>query len=366
MTLCSAYLSDDRPGPGRLSEVPLEVLSWGPAELVLPEATVRDERGGALLDGGLVVDPSGGGGPLGDAEQDRAARAFGLVNVAFHTQRALRTVSGLLGRPLPHLVVRIGMHDAPRRWGGGHYRLTARSYDPGEPGAVRDTGEIHLGGGSGYLPTATGDTYFAAPSHNRAIVYHEIGHHLCRYTADFRLNTLRPRHEQTNKKIAADEGTADLLTAILLGTPDIYGWHRAGVPAWDQRRRQLDSRWTMAHFRGGRKDPHDDGTVWASAGWTARRRVAEAGHAPARFDRMLLRGLALAGAEATESGAELTEEALRARRHLGALLAAMLRTDPELTDPVLAGMAEHGIALGATNAQLREAARAHLRVAVGG
>src|SRR5882757_4472808 len=158
MTLCSAYLPDDRPGPGRLSEVPLEVLASGPAELVLPEATVRDERGGGLLDGGLVVDPAAGGGPLGDADSDRAARAFGLVNVAFHTQRALRAVAGLLGRPLPHLVVRIGMHDAPRRWGGGHYRLSARSYEPGEPDAVGEAGEVHLGGGSSFLPTASGDT----------------------------------------------------------------------------------------------------------------------------------------------------------------------------------------------------------------
>jgi hypothetical protein len=188
---------------------------------------------------------------------------------------------------------------------------------------------------------------------------------VCRHTADFRLNALRPPHVQTNKKIAADEGTADLLTAILLGTPDIYGWHRAAVPAWDQRRRHLDPRWTMAHFRGGRTDPHADGTVWASAGWTARRRVAEAGHEPARFDRMLLRGLALAGAEATAAEAEPTEEALRRRRHFGALLGAMLRTEPELADPVLAGMAEHGIVLGATNAQLREAARARLLAAVG-
>ncbi|MDT7697586.1 MAG: hypothetical protein QOI75_6956, partial [Pseudonocardiales bacterium] len=98
MTLCSAYLPDRRTGPGRLSEVPLEVLAVGPAELVLPEATIRDERGGVLLDRGLVVDPSNGGGPLGDGDRDRAARAFGLVNVAFHTQRALRAVTELLGR----------------------------------------------------------------------------------------------------------------------------------------------------------------------------------------------------------------------------------------------------------------------------
>jgi hypothetical protein len=48
------------------------------------------------------------------------------------------------------------------------------------------------------------------------------------------------------------------------------------------------------------------------------------------------------------------------------LLEAMLRADPGLRGPVLVGMAEHGIAPGSTNAELREAARAHLLVAVGG
>jgi len=377
MTLCSAYLPDRRTGPGRLSEVPLEVLAVGPAELVLPEATIRDERGGVLLDRGLVVDPSNGGGPLGDGDQDRAARAFGLVNVAFHTQRALRAVTELLGRPMPHLVVRIGMHDGVRRWGGGHYRVPARSSDPVETVAVRPTGEVHLGGGSGFAAADGGGTYFAAPSHNLAIIYHEIGHHICRHTADFRLNRLRPAHAQTNKKVAIDEGTSDLLTAILLNTADIYGWHRGSVPDWDLRRRQLDPRWTMAHFRGGRSDPHAGGTIWASAGWTARERVAEAGYDPARFDRMLLRGLSLSAAEAgvglgvsarigVQPDAEVTEQTLRRRRHFGVLLEAMLRADPGLAGPVLAGMAEHGIAPGSTNAELREVARGRQLVAVGG
>jgi hypothetical protein len=377
MTLCSAYLPDDRPGPGRLSEVPLEVLAAGPAELVLPEATIRDERGGDLLDRGLLSDPSGGGGPLSSAERDRAARAFGLVNVAFHTQRALRLVTGLLGRPLPHLVVRIGMHDDGRRWGGGHYRLPARTYDTVEPTDVHAHGEVHLGGGNGFLPAGNGETYFAAPSHNLAIIYHEIGHHVCRHTADFRLNRQRWSHAQTNKKVAVDEGTCDLLTAVLLDSSDIYCWHRGSVPTWDRRRRLLDGRWTMTNFRGGRSDPHADGTIWASACWTARERVAEAGYDRSRFDRMLLRGLSLSAVEAgvglgvsartgVRPDTDVTEQTLRRRRHFGALLEAMLRADPGLAGPVLVGMAEHGIAPGSTNAELREAARAHLLVAVGG
>jgi hypothetical protein len=86
MITVSAYLPDAATGPGRLAEVPLDVLSRGPAELVLPEATVRDERGVPLLDSAdqadLVADPSGGGGPLSGAEADRRARGFGLTNAA--------------------------------------------------------------------------------------------------------------------------------------------------------------------------------------------------------------------------------------------------------------------------------------------
>jgi hypothetical protein len=365
-----AYLPDHRRGPGRLSTVPLEVVSRAAAELVLPEATVRDERELALIDpredGELLADPAKGGGPLAGHEQDRRARLFGLTNVAFHTQHMLRTVAELLGHPLPHLLVRIGMHERRRRWGGGHYRVAARSYDPPEPGQARATGEVHLGGGNSFIPVAPdGEVYFAAPAHNLAIIYHEIGHHVVRHTADFRSNHLRPPHAQTNKKIPLDEGTSDLLAAIMLDTPDIYGWHRAAVPTWDRRRRALAPRWTMAGYEGGFSDPHADGTIWASACWTAREHVAAAGHDRVRFDRMLLHGLELSfqthSANHLKSQADpdpteqRTKPALTQRRYLAGLLEAMLRADPDLTDPVLAGMAAHGIHPGATNYQLRDA-----------
>jgi len=366
----SAYLPEHRRGPGRLSTVPLEVVSRGPAELVLPEATVRDERELALLDPReeceLLAEPAEGGGPLAGHEQDRRARLFGLTNVAFHTQHMLRTVAELLGHPLPHLLVRIGMHERPRHWGGGHYRVAARSYDPPEPGPALVTGEVHLGGGSRFIPVGpAGEGYFAAPAHNLAIIYHEIGHHVVRHTADFRSNHLRPPHAQTNKKIPLDEGTSDLLAAIMLDTPDIYGWHRAAIPTLDRRRRALGLRWTMAGYEGGFSDPHADGTIWASACWTAREHVAAAGYDRVRFDRMLLRGLELS--LKTHSANRLTSQAdtgpteqrtklaLTQHRSLAGLLEAMLRADPDLTDLVLAGMAAHGIHPGATNYQLRDA-----------
>jgi hypothetical protein len=86
MTRAAVCLPDRRWGPGRLSEVEPEEVERGPAELVLPEATVRDERGGELFEqtgldqAGLVFDPAAGGGPLAGAALKRQARAFGVVN----------------------------------------------------------------------------------------------------------------------------------------------------------------------------------------------------------------------------------------------------------------------------------------------
>jgi hypothetical protein len=362
--VCAAgvYVPDGRGGPGVYREVELEVVAVRAAGLVLPEVTVVDERGGELFDGGsLVCDPGGGGGPLAGAVAARSARAFGVVNTAFHVQRALRWWGRVLGRGLPPLVVRIGMHDQARRWGGGHYRLPGGGAQA-DPDAVTPTGEVHLGSGAGFVSVPEtgrggGGRYFHAPAHNPAIIYHEVGHHVCRHTADFRLNRLRPPWRQTNKKTALDEGTADVLTAVLLDTPDIYGWHRNAVPLTEQRRRRLDPRWTMAHFHGGPgRDPHADGTVWASACWSARQRIIDTGTDPARFDTLLLRGLDLAGHD--NSGGR-NEDALRQRRHFSRLLSAMTQADPDLAPLVHAAMADHGIHPGLSNHDLSHNARTH-------
>jgi len=358
MTRAVVYLPENAPAPGRLAEVQLEVRERRHDYLRLADVSVVDEGGDAMPEtGDLAFDPAGGGGPMAGWQAQREARAFGMVNAAFHAQRALGFAQTALGRSLPHLLIRIGMHQQHGCWGGGHYRLPAANYSElAEEGPIRATGEIHLGSGKRYLPSPA-PRYFHMPAHNAAIVCHEVGHHVCRHTADFRLNGFLPSPAQTNRKIALDEGTADYMTAVLLDNADIYGWHRSGVPEWRIHRRRLSARWTMAGFRGGKHaDPHRDGTIWASALWSARHAVRASGIPPGRFDAMVLHGLDRIGS--TELAAGRTNEALRERRYFSRLLEAMLAVDPGLEPVASKAMCAHGISLGASNAALRDSAKA--------
>ena len=203
---------------------------------------------------------------------DAGARAFALTNVAWCARRLLDRVEGELGCILPPLRILVGSHQpGTRRWGGGHYRLPAASYSElPEDSSVDPTGEVHLGSGRTYVEH-DGAPYLHAPGHNPAIVSHEVAHHVCRHVADFRLNRLRPPEQQTNRRTPVEEGTCDYLAAVMLGHPDIYGWHRRQIPVTDPRRRCLSAPWTMADFRGGHDtDPHADGAIWACALWAAR------------------------------------------------------------------------------------------------
>ena len=269
----SVLLATGQPGPGRLAEVELagaerteNGLRVGPVEVFDSAA-----RCGPADDGRF--NPADGGGPLASREARRQARCFGVVNVAYHRHRGRAWAGGLLGHALPPLTARIGVHTDQRpRWGGGHYRLPAERYSElSEAAPVQPTGEIHLGTGRAYRPY-DGRSYFDAPAHNPAIVLHELGHHICRHTADFRLNGRRPPSQQANRKIPLDEGTSDYIAAVLWDCPDIFGWHRAGVAPHHPGRRRLDVHRTMADFRGGSdQDPHADGTPWSSALWSGRR-----------------------------------------------------------------------------------------------
>jgi hypothetical protein len=354
MTGALVYVADGHPGLGRLARAELAVVAVGPADLVLADVTVSDARGGHLIDGGddLCFSPAGGGGPLCDEPVDGQARAFGIVNVAYHAQRAMRFAADLLGRRLPHLRIRVGTHE-DQRWGGGHYRLPSPATST-ECGPVAPAGEVHLGRGASFVRWQDA-LYFHAPAHHAAIIYHEVGHHICRHTADFRLNCLRDPQHQTSRKIALDEGTADYISAVLTGTADIYGWHRGHLPDWDRRRRRLDPQWTMKWFNGGDSDPHADGTVWASALWSARQAVAATGADPGRMDEMVLRGMWRLGQQRPD---RLAETHLRQRRHFSRLVDEIVATGPSLAPVVLAAMSEHGIEPGASNAELRDRSRA--------
>lgn len=356
--------------PGRLTDVSLPVVAMGPRCISLSGVTVSDvgaER--VFTSDDLRLAPRDGGGPLCSPEHRREARAFGVVNVAFHLSRGLDCISALLGHALPPLVARIGVHtsQAPR-WGGGHYRLPALTYTklPEEEPPL-PTGEIHLGLGTGFIPFE-GRPYFHAPSHNAGIICHELGHHLMRHTADLRLNSGRPPDAQANRKIALDEGTCDYLAAILLETPDIFGWHRHHVAATSLQRRRLDGPWTMAAYAGSRTDdPHSDGAIWASALWAARSKLEQCGVAGEEFDRLLLRALARIGR--SPAGASRAE-ALQRRMEFGGALHALLDEDQSpagrVGGVVEAVFASRGIEVGFDNDELRDRARARVLRPVSG
>jgi hypothetical protein len=353
-----AWSGGGHSAPGELAEVTLDVERIEPAALVCPRVTVRCELGGVLFRGDdLRSDPRAAGDTSATPEHLRQALAFGVVNTAYHAQRGLEAIARLLGRPLPPLLVRIGVHAGQRPdWGGGHYRLPAGEYSalPEEEPPLT-TGEIHLGAGRRLVPLR-GERYLHTASHDPAIILHELGHHLTRHTADFRVNRRRPPRGQANLKTPLDEGTSDYLAAILLDTADIYGWHRAGVPPESPRRRCLAAPWTMAQFVGGHlSDPHTDGTIWSAALWAARTEVERQGLEGARFDGVVVRALDRMG----RTGGELSVERTRQlRRRYALLLQAVLEEDAAaggrlaaVVEPVFAA---RGIELGFGNDELRE------------
>jgi hypothetical protein len=153
-------------------------------------------------DGSFGCDDGHGGGPLATPEAQRDAIRFGVFNTLVHAERAMAKAEQMVGRQLPRLLVRIGGHG---RWGGGHYRLPALALDPEEAVPPVATGEVHLGRGTRYVASPVG-RYFNAASHNAAIIAHEVGHHLCRHTADFRLNSQRPPNRPGQRQDPARRG----------------------------------------------------------------------------------------------------------------------------------------------------------------
>lgn len=293
-------------------------------------------------DGALCFDPSQGG--VRPRENRRARGAFnhivaeanwfGMVNAYVHSRRAARTLNDLLievgGPMLPRLHVVVGAHsgsqlpgyasgDGDRRsrelrpLSGGHYRLSTRTSGVPELVPVDAEGEMHLGPSRYRKPFAGSAAYLRNAAHNPAIVYHEFGHHLCRHTADFRLNAERAGDKQRNGKTGIEEGVSDYFSAVLLGSGRPYGWYRA-----DRGRRRDPEMFRHASTSVEGDDPHGVGAIWASAWWRARLDLVADGHLRSEVDhdRVMLRALLAVGriAAGGKRSTRTQRESLRSSR----------------------------------------------------
>ena len=358
----------DAPPPGRQREVDLPDAVLLEDGLSLPGLVVRDVRGVEWSSRGAAGPPPVRGGAALPGRDGARNRAFGVANTAWHLARGLDAIRGLLGRPLPPLVVRVGTHaDEHPGWGGAHYRVPARRYsrlqEPADWSSI--TGEIHLGCGRDRLLATPDGPLRDAPSHNPGIIAHELGHHLLRHTADVRANALARPDGQSNRKVALDEGFADYTAAMLLGHADIFGWHRSWRAGRHSRtRRDLDGGWTMGAYRGGRRsDPHRDGMVVAGALWAARAACVDRHGVAEPFDGLVVHALVEVGRTTAPwglydggigvdggAGPRTLRRALRRRRRrFSILLATLLQEDMRrgsgLGDLVQRAFADRGVVL---------------------
>jgi hypothetical protein len=294
-----------RASNGELEGVPLE-----PIEMCGGALRFAPSRGGVRTrDNRLAA------GGHNDAVAE--ATRFGMVNAFVHATNAAAFFNGLLadlGAPrLPSLPVIVSAHSGSRLQGyaqgdgdyrsgrmrplsGAHYRVSQRTTGVPELLPVCPTGEVHLGPGRLRQHFAGRDGYVRAAAHNPATIYHEYGHHLCRHTADFRLNRERPPERQRNGKPGVEEGVCDYMAAALLGTGRPYGWYRA-----DRGARRDPAAWTGL-AEPDRSDPHEAGAPWAALWWRCRHQLEDAGLLSARsHDRAVVATL-LALGEVAGSG----------------------------------------------------------------
>ncbi len=310
--------------------------------------------------GNFLFEPGRGGGRIDKvtlAEPDFRwryiqASHFGEVNTYYHLFRIASYVHGMLDElgasSLPQVVAVVNAHHGAteacgirdgvrgtRQWlpfQGGHYRLPCRRCDIPELSPPRSDGEIHLGPGwqlltDGALVRAAGGRYRANASHNAGIIYHEYGHHITRHTADFRGNSLKTPQRQSNRKAALDEGSCDYWTAVMLGTPHIWAWHRRH-DEHEVHPRSLISRKTMDDFAPSLSaDPHANGTIWAAALWDLRTELQRSEHDGARkCDVLVLKSLLLIG----QFAANGIREVRRVRADYSRALTTLLEADKAL------------------------------------
>jgi hypothetical protein len=271
------------------------------------------------VDGRLCFDPASGGirtrfNRLDAGKHNHrvaVATRFGMVNVAYHLIELARELNRLLAElgapPLPPVHAAVGAHsgsrlpgygqnDADYRVGrrlplqGAHYRVSCRTEGVPELQPVAPSGEIHFGPGRQREPFAGEPSYLRNAAHNPATIVHEYGHHLCRHTADFRLNSERRPAEQRNGKTGPEEGVCDLLAAVRLGTGRPYGWQR---PERGARRDPGIARPPV----GGGADAHAVGARWSTAFWQTRQALVTEGvvRDGVDHDRALLHALLMVG-----------------------------------------------------------------------
>ena len=308
-----------------LVEAPLAEIAVTDGRLVGPRLTVDThavlvgiDEGGRLCgrppeplrlrNGTLCFDPSMGGVRTRENRRARGAynaivaeaNYFGMVNAYAHAHAGLAFFNRLLEElgtgPLPPLRVVVGAHFGSRLPGyrcgdgdcwsgtlrplsGGHYRVSAHTTGVPELDPVAPTGEVHLGPCRYRKPFAGQLSYLRNAAHNPAIIGHELGHHLCRHTADFRLNGERQPAEQRNGKPGVDDGICDYFTAALLGTARPYGWYRA-----DGGRRRDLGQLRHASERDAGADAHGEGATWAAAWWRCREELVDRSFLPDAID----------------------------------------------------------------------------------
>jgi hypothetical protein len=329
-------------------------------------------------DGDFLFEPHRGGGRVDKvvlAEEGFRARYveashFGEVNVYYHLHRIASYTNSLLrelGAPLlPRVTAVVNAHHAatvrdasgwrdglprgqPRgvRWRpfqGAHYRLPGKPIEVTEFGVISASGEIHFGPGwrlleDGALAERVGTGYRANASHNPGIIYHEYGHHITRYTADFRGNALRRAERQDNRKSSLDEGTSDYWAASLLGTPHVWVFNKRH-DGHEVHRRSLSSPKTMADYEEGPSaDPHANGTIWAAALWDIRRELLQSERDGARgADLLVLACLRRLGQIRADEGPGRIANLRRVRSRFATAAAALLEADAWLYDGAHAAM----------------------------
>jgi hypothetical protein len=316
-------------------------------------------------DGRLVFEPRDGGVRTrenrlargGHNEEVADALSFGMVNAFHHSSRGLgyfgTWLDELGGPPLPDLRVVVGAHSGSRLPGfgqgdgdyrsgrmrpltGGHYRLSRITSGVPEVEAVAATGEVHLGPGRRARPFGGHDAYLHNGAHNPTTIYHELGHHLCRHTADFRLNGRRRPDAQRNGKPAVEEGVCDYFAAALVGTGRAFSWYdrRRGVE------RDLDRPRRLSDVTA--PEPHAIGAVWGASWWRARQELTAQGHleSASDHDRIMIGTLLTLGRATPRPGARTGRRETAAFRSASAtVIGAYLATVAEHASPAAAQVA---------------------------